>query len=206
MAFHARHVETVPPVHLMSDTSVKTIRDLIWFRYAKTMARSSGLSHGQNGTVRKMLDDLRSGARKWVDITNDDSRPDDEEKKCAYCGGTTDLSREHIVSRSLAINEKCPDCDTIQTIHNQVWVCRKCISTKGTLGLYQFYQRRAAGKKKFDDAIPPLLEMKYLKVVYDCLNCAKCLNGGDLDGDGELTVLDIDFALQQKGRLWNVLL
>ena len=190
----------------MPDASVKTIRDLIWFQYAKTMAHSSEFSNGQNGTIRKTLDDLRSGAKEWTDITNDDSLLAGVEKKCAYCGRTNDLSREPIVPRALAINENCPDCDTIQTIRNQVWACRICNSMKGALGLYQFYQRRMAGKKKFDDSIPPLLEKKYLKVVYDCLNCAKCLDCGDLDGDGKLTVLDIDFALQQKGRLWNVLL
>lgn len=186
----------------MSDISAKTIRELIWLQYAKAMARSSGFSNG----IRKTLDDLRLGAKKWADITNDDSLRAALEKKCAYCGATSDLSREHIVPRSLAINKKCPECNSIQTIYNQVWACRICNSTKGTLGLYQFYQRRPAGKKKFDDSIPPLLEKKYLKVVYDCLNCAKCLDCGDLDGDGDLTVLDIDFALQQKGHLWNVLL
>jgi len=190
----------------MPDTNVKTIRDLIWFQYAKTMARRSGFSIGQNEIIRKMLDDLRSGAREWADITHDDSLLAGVEKKCAYCGRANELSREPMVPRSLAINENCPDCDTLQTIHNQVWACRICNSTKGTLGLYQFYRRRAAGKKKFHDSIPPLLEKKYLKVVYDCLNCAKCLDCGDLDGDGELTVLDIDFAIQQKGHLWNVFL
>jgi len=190
----------------MADATVKTIRDLIWFQYAKTMARDSGFPNGQNGIVRKTLEDLRSGIREWSVITHDDSLLAGVEKKCAYCGRSSELSREHLVPSSLAINEKCPDCDTIQTIHNQVWACRMCNSAKGTLGLYQFYHRRMTGKKKLEDAIPPLLEKKYLKVVYDCLNCAKCLDCGDLDGDGELTVLDIDFAIQQKGRLWNVLL
>jgi ribosomal protein L37AE/L43A len=190
----------------MPDTSIKTIRDLIWLQCAKTIERSAGFSDGQNETIRKTLNDLRSGAREWADITNSDSRPEGAEKKCAYCGRTNDLSREPIVPCSLAIDKNCPDCDTIQSIRNRVWACRKCNSTKGALGLYQFYQRRVAGKKKFKDSIPPFLERKYLKVVYDCLNCARCLDCGDLDGDGKLTVFDIDFALQQKGRLWNVLL
>lgn len=189
----------------MPDPNVKTIRELIWFQYAKAVARGFGLSNG-HATIRNMFDDLRSGAREWAGITNGASPPAGEEKKCAYCGKTSALFREHIVPRSLAINENCPNCDTIRTIPNQVWACKTCASMKGTLGLYQFYQRRMAGNKTFDDSIPPLLEKKYLKVVYDCLNCAKCLDGGDLDGDGHLTVLDIDFALQQKGRLWNVYL
>ena len=190
----------------MTDTSVKTIRDLIWFQYAKAMARSSGVPGTPNGTVRKTLEDLRSGVREWSVITHDDSLLAGVERKCAYCGSTNELSHEHLVPSSLAIIDKCPGCDTIQTLHNKVWACRKCNAAKGTLGLYQFYQHWAAGRKRFVDAIPPLLEKKYLKVVYDCLDCAKCLDCGDLDGDGRLTVLDIDFAIQQKGHLWNVLL
>ena len=149
---------------------------------------------------------LDTGARDWSVITHDDSLLAGPERKCAYCGKTTDLSHEHLVSSSLAINEKCPNCDTIQTLHNKVWACRTCNAAKGTLGLYQFYQRRSGGKKRFEDSIPSLLEKKYLKVVYDCLDCAKCLDEGDMDGDGRVTVLDIDYAIQQKGRLWNVLL
>jgi hypothetical protein len=37
-----------------------------------------------------------------------------------------------------------------------------------------------------------LLEKKYLKTIYNCHECAGTLNAGDIDGDGELTVLDID--------------
>jgi hypothetical protein len=33
---------------------------------------------------------------------------------------------------------------------------------------------------------------RYEKTIYDCHECAGILNGGDIDGDGELTVLDID--------------
>lgn len=187
----------------MAELIVKTIRDLIWLQYAKTLARGAMLPEE---VISRTLEDLRSGVRDWSVITHDDSLLAGPERKCAYCGRTTDLSHEHLVSSSLAITEKCPNCDTIQTLHNKVWACRKCNAAKGTLGLYQFYQRRSVGKKRFEDSIPPLLEKKYLKVVYDCLDCAKCLDEGDMDGDGKVTVLDIDFAIQQKGRLWNVLL
>jgi len=37
-----------------------------------------------------------------------------------------------------------------------------------------------------------LLEKKYLKTIYACHICAGTLDAGDIDGDGELTVLDID--------------
>ncbi len=50
-------------------------------------------------------------------------------------------------------------------------------------------------ERKFYDLVPTLLEKKYLKTIINCHKCAKTLNNGDLDNDGEITVLDIDFIL-----------
>ena len=40
--------------------------------------------------------------------------------------------------------------------------------------------------------IPKLLEKKYLKTVWHCHECAGTLDSADLDGDGSMTVGDID--------------
>jgi hypothetical protein len=40
-----------------------------------------------------------------------------------------------------------------------------------------------------------MLEKKYLRTIYYCHECAGTLDKGDLDGDGRLTVLDIDYIL-----------
>ena len=37
---------------------------------------------------------------------------------------------------------------------------------------------------KFYDSIPPLLEKKYLKPIYNCHGCSGTLDKGDPDGDG----------------------
>lgn len=39
---------------------------------------------------------------------------------------------------------------------------------------------------------------KYLKTIYNCHACAGTLEKGDIDGDGELTVLDIDYIIAQS--------
>jgi DNA modification methylase len=44
---------------------------------------------------------------------------------------------------------------------------------------------------------PPLLEKKYLKTIINCHECAETLGKADLDRDGKITVLDIDFILHQ---------
>jgi len=76
-----------------------------------------------------------------------------------------------------------------------VWACKRCNFAKETLGLYEFFKVRYPDKKKFYDFIPPLLEKKYLKTIYDCHKCAGTLYKEDLDGDGKITVLDIDFII-----------
>jgi len=62
-------------------------------------------------------------------------------------------------------------------------------------GLYEFYRERFAGERKFYNMIPPLLEKTYLKPIYRCHECANMLGRGDLDGDGEIAVLDVDYIL-----------
>ena len=44
--------------------------------------------------------------------------------------------------------------------------------------------------------IPVLLEKKYLKTIYKWHECAETLDAGDLDSDGEPTVLDIDYIIR----------
>ena len=192
----------------MPDRDTKTIRDVIWFQYAKLIARAAfklpdGAAAKKKcyGFIKNVFRELQAGTKSWSDITREDWQLVDAEKQCAYCGATTDLAHEHIVPKSLLINERCPCCDKIQTIHNQVWVCKSCNSAKGTMGLYAFFRSRMPENKKFYDFLPALVEKKYLKTAYDCLACANCLDAGDLDGDGQMTVLDIDYALKVHGRL-----
>jgi len=193
----------------MPDRDVKTIRDVINFQYAKIITRSAfKLNNGGEakkecyGFVKKTFNDLKTGKIEWSAILREDWQSVELENECAYCGGKTGLAHEHIVPKSFLINERCPKCDTIQGIHNQVWACKKCNSEKGTMGLYTFYKKKLNGEKKFYDFLPSLVEKKYLKTIFCCFeNCAQCLDCGDLDGDGEMTVLDIDYALKKHGRL-----
>jgi hypothetical protein len=193
----------------MPDPDVKTLIDVINFQYAKIITCSAfKCANGKDakkkyyGFIKDTFKDLRSGKKRWSDIEREDWQFAESDKECAYCGSKTQLAREHIVPRSFLVNERCPECDTIQAIHNQVWSCKKCNSEKSTMGLYSFYKKRLEGEEKFYDYIPPLVEKKYLKTVFCCFErCAKCLKKGDLDGDGQMTVLDIDYALKYYGKL-----
>jgi hypothetical protein len=60
---------------------------------------------------------------------------------------------------------------------------------------YGFIKKTFKELKKGDDLISPLLEKKYLKTIYYCHECAQTLMKGDIDGDQEISVLDIDYIL-----------
>jgi len=186
----------------MPDRDVRTILDLIYYQYAKIIARSAfGVSDGKEakrqhyGFIKQTFRELKSGVKSWSEITREDWQFVESEKKCIYCGTKSYIHREHIVPRSLQIKPECGTCDKIQGIHNQVWACRHCNSSKGTKGLYEFYKAKYPNERKFYDLIPPLLEKKYLKTIYNCHECAQTLTKGDIDGDGEISILDIDFIL-----------
>jgi 5-methylcytosine-specific restriction endonuclease McrA len=186
----------------MPDRDVETIRDLIYYQYAKIIARSAfSMTDGKEakkqhyGFIKKTFLELKKGVKSWSEITREDWQFVKSEKKCIYCGTKSDLHKEHIIPRSLRIKPECRTCDKIQGIHNQVWACKQCNSSKGTKGLYEFYRAKYPNEKKFYDLIPPLLEKKYLKTIYNCHECAQTIDKGDIDGDGEISVLDIDFIL-----------
>lgn len=186
----------------MPDRDVKTIKDLIYYQYAKIIAkRAFATPDGQSaksqnyGFIKKTFLELKKGIKSWSEITREDWQLIDSEKVCVYCGSKKDLQKEHIVPKSVNIKPTCYTCDKIQGIHNQIWACKTCNAQKSDMGLYEFYKSKNPDEKKYYDFIPPLLEKKYLKTIINCHDCAGLLEKGDIDGDGELTVLDIDRVL-----------
>jgi hypothetical protein len=135
----------------------------------------------------------KSDEKKWSEILREDKQFVEAEKKCIYCGSPEGIQWEHIVPKSLLINERCPACDKIQGIHNQIWAFKTCNSKKGTKGLYHFYREMYPEPIKLSDTLPALLEKKYLKTIYYCHQCNGTL---EWDGDGNgLTVMDLDFKV-----------
>jgi 5-methylcytosine-specific restriction endonuclease McrA len=186
----------------MPDREAKTIRDLIYYQYAKIVARRAfAAKDGKSakrkhyGFIKNTFRALKNGRMSWSEITREDRQLVEAERTCIYCGGEVGLQWEHIVPKSLRIKPECATCETIRGIHNQALACGSCNSSKSTMGLYEFFQSRHPSESKFYDLIPPLLEKKYLKTILNCHACARTLDGGDIDGDGEITVLDIDHVL-----------
>jgi len=180
----------------MPDREVKTIRDLIFYQYAKIIAKSAmGPDSKKNayGFIKTKFRELRDDEMKWSDILREDKQFVDAEKKCVYCGSTENLQWEHIVPKSLLINSGCPSCDRIQGIHNQIWACRTCNTRKGAKGMYHFMKELYPEAKPFSDIIPALLEKKYLKTIWYCHLCSGTLDS--TGGSEGLTVFDLDFSV-----------
>ena len=190
----------------MPDREVRTYRDLINYQYAKLVARSAfrqsdgtAAKKAHYGFIKKTFRELRDGKKTWSDIEREDWQLVDAERTCAYCGAAERLSHEHLVAKSLRINDRCPTCDAIQSIHNQVLACRRCNSEKGTKGLYEFTWLLHPDDRKHFDRIPPLVEKKYLKTIIQCLGCAGVLDQVP-DVGRQISVLDLDEVLRAYCR------
>ena len=59
-------------------------------------------------------------------------------------------------------------------------------------GLGRGEQAEVPGDKKYYDPLPPLLGKQCLKTIYACHKCSGTVDAGDLDRNGETTVLEID--------------
>lgn len=159
----------------MPPHAVKTIKDLIFYQYAKIIAASAGIS-GYKFIMDRMKM-LSSDEIKMSTILRELKMQMSANKCCEYCRSTENLSWDHIIPRA----KGGPD-----TVENGVWACRSCNSSKGCKGIYEWY---GLARK---DEIPRLIAGKYLKLLYEIHEAKGTLNASDLNGDGKLDVLDLE--------------
>ena len=79
----------------MPDRDVQTIRDLIFYQYAKLIARSAfRLPDGEAakrqhyGFIKRTFLDLKNGRKSWSDIVREDRQFVQAEKACIFCAAT----------------------------------------------------------------------------------------------------------------------
>lgn len=160
----------------MPPPAVKSIRDLIFYQYAKIISASSGVT-GYPFIMSKMKQ-LASGEIKMSNILRElKMQMASCTKQCEYCGSLDNLSWDHLIPRS----KTGPD-----TAENHVLACKSCNSSKGAKGIYEWYGEK--GK----DIVPRLVAGKYLKLLYDIHEKNGTLDHSDLNKDGKLDVLDLE--------------
>lgn len=155
---------------------VKNIKELIFYQYAKIIASSARISGYPFIVSRMKL--LASGEIQMSTVLRELKMQMLAELKCCeYCNAMDELSWDHLIPRS----KNGPD-----TADNHVLACRKCNSSKGAKGIYEWY-----GLKRKDD-LPRIVAGKYLKLLYEIHEKNGTLEMRDLNGDGKLDVMDLE--------------
>lgn len=131
--------------------AVKTIRDLIFWQYAKIISESAGIGKRQFGFVMDRYKKLSSGQINWSTSIREYVKEKEQKDACIYCGAKETLTLEHVMPRCRG----GPDI-----ADNAIWVCQRCNSSKGEKRLYEWF---GLGRR---NEIPRIAEGKYLKLLY----------------------------------------
>lgn len=142
----------------MPPAVVKTVRDLIYWQYAKIIADSAGMGKREYGFVMNKFKQLKAKDISWNEI-REYIKEREHSGECVFCGASADLSLEHLLPRKF----NGPD-----TERNLVWICKSCNSSKGARRLYEYFALQAGVEAaKYD--VPRIAEGKYLKFAYETL-------------------------------------
>ena len=180
----------------MPPGAVKSIRDLIFWQYAKIISESAGAGKKNYGFVMNRFKKLQSSEIVWSTSIREYIKEREKLDECIYCGAKTDLTLEHILP-------KC--CGGPDSPDNSVWICKSCNSRKGGKRLYEYYEL----DNRYD--LPRIAEGKYLKLLYSLhekkrtLNvtdvkqlCAKCDLQNKCPKKAKLTVYCLEGVFRKK--------
>jgi hypothetical protein len=173
---------------------VTTVRQLIYWEYAKLIARAAGFA-GNYGFIVSRYKKLESGEMVWSSSIRDHETELDCGRVCVYCGSTTQLSADHIVPMARAGVD--PRVVTLlDSSDNCVCACRKCNASKGAKDVFEWYGPERA------DELPDLVRSKFLKLVYRLHETQGTLDTRDPNMDGVLDIHDLGVVITDLlGRL-----
>ena len=163
--------------------AVKNIRELIYWEYAKLIAKAAGFEKNYGFIMSKYMK-LKKGEIKFSDISRDDMLQMKRERACIYCGSTKNLTFDHIIP----VSRGGPDIPS-----NLVLACSKCNSSKGDRDVFEWYYL-----VRNEEEIPKLVWSKYLKLVWDFHVANRTLDRVDINKDGELNVLDLGAIFKRR--------
>lgn len=184
----------------MPPSIVKTIREEIYWQYAKLISKSAGLGDSRGFQMSTFLK-LRDGKIKWSSAIGEYVKEHESKNTCIYCGSTEKLTVEHILPTARG-GPNIAD--------NAIFVCKKCNSSKGAKRLYEWF----GFENK--DKIPSIAEGKYLKLLFELHQkmgtldiskdqiqqlCCKCDLGEEckiIGKEGKLTVFCLEGIFKKK--------
>lgn len=167
----------------MPPAYVKTVRDELYYEYAKLMSRSA-FKKINYGFIGDRFKELLSGKitisgsiREWM-------REQQLPKACVFCGSIESLEMDHLIPRSR---------NGANSADNMVWACKTCNTSRGNKGVFEWL-----GLKKKDD-LHRLVAGKYLKELLVLHQSAGTL---DIHKD-EIELLCNRCGLTQVCNEWN---
>ena len=135
----------------MPPRAVKSVKEIIFYQYAKIISNSAGFGKSNYGMIMSRYKKLVNGEINWSSSVREWVLEHENHNTCIYCGAERDLTTEHILPRSRG-GEDIPD--------NVVRVCKTCNSSKGDKRLYEW---KGLDSK---DSHHRIAEGKYLKYLY----------------------------------------
>lgn len=131
----------------MPPAYVRTIREEIFYEYAKLISRSTYGSL-QRGFITDRFKNLREGMISISGTTREWEREQELPKNCVYCGSIGDLTTDHLIPRSRGGDDSAD---------NVVLACQSCNTSRGEKGVFEWL-----GLKE-KDKLHRLVAGKYLK-------------------------------------------
>jgi hypothetical protein len=139
---------------------VKTIREEIYYEYAKLISRSA-YSSLQRGFITDRFKKLRDGEITISGTMREWEREQELPKICVYCASKENLSTDHLIPQSRGGDNSAD---------NVVLACLNCNASKGEKGVFEWL-----GLKE-KDKLHRLVAGKYLKQLLTLHENAGTLN------------------------------
>lgn len=166
---------------------VKTVRQLIYWEYAKLIGRAAGFEKNY-GFIVSRYKKLESGEMSWSSSIRDYEKELDLGRVCVYCGAETGLSTDHILPISRAgVDPRVTAL--LDSSDNCVCACKKCNSSKGSKDVFEWYGSDNTGD------IPRLVLSKFLKLAHRLHETQGTLDLQDPNMDGVLDIYDLGVVI-----------
>jgi len=166
----------------MPPSAVKTVRDLIYWQYAKIVSHSAGAGKKKYGFIMDRFKKLQSGDMEWSGSIREYIKERETPNECIYCGSTEKPSWDHLIPVSRG-GPNIPD--------NMVMACQSCNSSKGSKGVYEW-----RGLKEKDN-VHRIAEGKYLKLLYQLHEEGGTLDAGRNDIERLCDPCDIGYLCEE---------
>jgi len=164
-------------------SAVKSIRELIYWEYAKLIAEAAKMDGNYRFIMNRYMK-LKKGEIVWASPDEDMKKDLKTEAACVYCGSKDDLAVDHLIPLSKGGPERIDNC---------VCACKRCNSSKLDRDIFEWYYL-----VKRQEKIPREIWKRYLKIVWDFHIAHRTLDRVDLNRDGKLDIQDIGAVFKRR--------